>query len=165
MQEYRELKQYVEMYGLHCDGIEGDLNAILAYAEDNEIEEQLAWLITQLMQTKIRNLRRVLNTAQSEIPTIFYGNSNFCAPKKKDRTTPEEQDFLNKLTCKYLLGMELSEDDIKTAKETIPNRVRPFFLYHPFEEWLGAKYDIRYKEDEDVTKAWSKSTSLEEGEE
>ena len=164
MQEYRELKQYVEMYGLHYDGIEGDLNAILAYAEDNEIEEQLAWLITQLMQTKIRNLRRVLNTAQSEIPSIFYGNSNFRAPKKKDRTTPEEQDFLNRLTCKYLLGMELSEDDIKTAKETIPNRVRPFFLYHPFEEWLGAKYDIRYKEDEDVTKAWSKSTSLEEGE-
>lgn len=162
MQEYRELKQYVEMYGLHCDGIEGDLNAILAYAEDNEIEEQLAWLITQLMQTKVRNLRRVLNTAQSEIPSIFYGNSNFHAPKKKDRTTPEEQDFLNRLTCKYLLGMELSEDDIKTAKETIPNRVRPLFVYHPFEEWLETKYGIRYKEDKDVTKAWSKSTSLEE---
>lgn len=164
MQEYRGLKQYIEMYEPHCDGIERDLNAILAYAEDNEIEEQLAWLITQLMQTKIRNLRHVLNTAQSEIPTIFYGNSNFHAPKKKDRTTPEEQDFLNRLTCKYLLGMELSEDDIKTAKETIPNRVRPLFVYHPFEEWLEAKYGIRYKEDEDVTKAWSKSTSLEEGE-
>lgn len=164
MQEYRELKQYVEMYRLHCDGIEGDFNAILAYAEDNEIEEQLAWLITQLMQTKIRNLRRVLNTAQSEIPSIFYGNSNFRALKKKDRTTPEEQDFLNRLTCKYLLGMELSEDDIKTAKETIPNRVRPLFVYRPFEEWLNAKYGIRYKEDEDVAKARSKSTSLEGGE-
>lgn len=162
MQEYRGLKQYIEMYEPHCDGIECDLNAILAYAEDNEIEEQLAWLITQLMQTKIRNLRRVLNIAQSEIPSIFYGNSNLHAPKKKDRTTPEEQDFLNRLTCKYLLGMELSEDDIKTAKETIPNRVRPLFVYHPFEEWLEAKYGIRYKEDEDVTKAWSKSTSLEE---
>ena len=140
----KPLKEYVNMQKLTG---KTDLEIICHYIIDNDIELECVDLINRLLKAQIHKRDSILGRSRSWLPTLFKNvgiNAKNVGNRKS--TTREEQDFYNLLTARYLLDMDLLEGEIETAKQIIPNRNMPMFIFTDMLKWLDEKYGIRFKD-------------------
>ena len=115
---YKPLREYVFLQDLLQ---ENDIETIIRYLTENELELELVDIIVSLLKSSIHKKDDTLQRSRAWIPQLF-ANSSINTSKYVDlkkRTNADEQSLFDKLTAYYLLGMSIPEHDLEKAKEII----------------------------------------------
>lgn len=147
---HKPLLEYIKIKSLY--GWD-DIDCVLCWLKDNDMCLEMADLIVSLLKTEISKQQATLTQARVWLPTLFTAEKmNNRTVKQKSgiypKTTPEEQALFNRLTAYHLLDMDIPEEDLKRAKEIIPNRTVPFMFYATTLEWLKKRYNLEFKNDQ-----------------
>lgn len=115
-----------------------DIQVIKAFFELNDLEEDGIDIISNLAKSKINKIKNRYAVAEMWICMLpskyLYENYDL-----------DIADHLHTLELNYLInGGELSTDQLKWAKENIPNIKEPQTYFRPLIEWLGKK-EIQFK--------------------
>ena len=116
-----------------------DLQIIKAYFELNDVEADGIDIISELTKSKINKIKNKYEVTEAWICTLpskyLYENYEL-----------DIADRLHRLELDYLMnGCELSEKQLKWAKENVPNIKMPECYFQPLIAWLGEK-EINFKE-------------------
>ena len=115
-----------------------DLQIIKAYFELNDLEADGIDIISELTKSKINNIKNryaVAETWVCMLPSKYlYENYEL-----------DIADHLHRLELDYLMnGGELSDKQLKWAKENVPNIRMPECYFQPLIAWLEDR-EIRFK--------------------
>lgn len=115
-----------------------DLQIIKAYFELNDLEADGIDIISELTKSKINNIKNryaVAETWVCMLPSKYlYENYEL-----------DIADRLHRLELDYLMnGGELSDKQLKWAKENVPNIRMPECYFQPLIAWLEDR-EIRFK--------------------
>ena len=143
MWDKKSLKEYVDNQ-IYTG--ESDFEIIARYLLENQLESEGIDLITMILKGRIKEQQRTIDNARSWIPTMISNSRANRTGKPEYRTTEDEEMMFTKLTCKYILEMDLSEEEIERAKEVFTNRKCPKVIFMPMVEWLAKKYKIKFKD-------------------
>lgn len=115
-----------------------DIQVIKAFFELNDLEEDGIDIISNLAKSKINKIKNRYAIAETWICMLpskyLYENYDL-----------DIADHLHTLELNYLInGGELSTDQLKWAKENVPNIKEPQVYFRPLIEWLGKK-EIQFK--------------------
>lgn len=107
-----------------------DLQLIREFLIENDLEEESAQMITDLLKSrieKIKNKHRMCEEWASYLPSEYlYENYDL-----------ETASFLHHLELNFLsFGGELNSQALNTAKERVPKIKRPKVYFNPLVEWL-----------------------------
>ena len=116
-----------------------DLQIIKAYFELNDLEADGIDIISELTKSKINNIKNryaVAETWVCMLPSKYlYENYEL-----------DIADRLHRLELDYLMnGGELSDKQLKWAKENVPNIRMPECYFQPLIAWLEDR-EIRFKQ-------------------
>ena len=140
------LSEYVKMQELTG---ESDADLILRFLSENETEEEMVDAIVRLLKISINKKDQILNQSRVWIPEIVGFRKANRSKRVNTRTSSErEQILFDRLTCYFLLGMDIPDSVLEEAKSIIPNRERPFVIFNPMLEWLKEKYGIEFFKEE-----------------
>ena len=119
---------------------ESDLEIIYLWFVDNDLEADGIELLAGLSKSKIEKLDAVLNNARVWIPN----NPN---PTDKDGNRYPEliERNLIRIIQYFQLQMDLPDTILEWAKEKIPTIYEPSIFFRPAQDWLEAKYGIKFK--------------------
>ena len=138
MGENVSLKKLVDSQYMTCMT---DLDIIKAWFIYNNREQDGIILISDLSKSKTDKLEKTLGSARMWIPVL---------PGIFDSLKTEvSEEFALKFTTianEYLLGMQLSDNLLEWAKETIPKLKTPKTIFRPALEWLKDEYGIEFKD-------------------
>ena len=115
-----------------------DIQVIKAFFELNDLEEDGIDIISNLTKSKINKIKNRYAIAETWICMLpskyLYENYDL-----------DIADHLHILELNYLInGGELSTDQLKWAKENVPNIKEPQVYFRPLIEWLEKK-EIQFK--------------------
>lgn len=115
-----------------------DIQVIKAFFELNDLEEDGIDIISNLAKLKINKIKNRYAVAETWICMLpskyLYENYDL-----------DIADHLHTLELNYLInGGELSTDQLKWAKENVPNIKEPQVYFRPLIEWLEKK-EIQFK--------------------
>lgn len=115
-----------------------DIQVIKAFFELNDLEEDGIDIISNLAKSKINKIKNRYAVAETWICMLpskyLYENYDL-----------DIADHLHTLELNYLInGGELSTDQLKWAKENVPNIKEPQVYFRPLIEWLEKK-EIQFK--------------------
>lgn len=115
-----------------------DIQVIKAFFELNDLEEEGIDIISNLAKSKINKIKNRYAIAETWICMLpskyLYENYDL-----------DIADHLHTLELNYLInGGELSTDQLKWAKENIPNIKEPQTYFRPLIDWLEKK-EIQFK--------------------
>ena len=115
-----------------------DLQIIKAYFELNDLEADGIDIISELTKSKINKIKNRYDVAETWVCMLpskyLYENYNL-----------DIADRLHRLELDYLMnGCELSDKQLKWAKENIPNIKMPECYFQPLITWLEER-EIRFK--------------------
>ena len=118
-----------------------DLEVIKAWFTYNHCEQEGLTLIADLSKSKVDKLENVLINARTWIPVLPSVTDNL-----KSEINEEFAKNFNKIVNIHLLDMELNDELLEWAKETIPKLKTPKTIFRPALEWLKDKYGIEFKD-------------------
>lgn len=115
-----------------------DIQVIKAYFELNDLESDGIDIISELTKAKINKIRHRYSMAETWVCMLpskyLYENYEI-----------DIADRLHRLELDYLMnGGELSDKQLKWAKENIPNIEMPECYFQPLIAWLEER-EIRFK--------------------
>ena len=115
-----------------------DLWIIKAYFELNDLESEGIDIISELTKAKINKIKNRYETAETWVCMLpskyLYENYSL-----------DIADRLHRLELDYLMnGGELSDKQLKWAKENVPNIKMPECYFQPLITWLEGK-GIKFK--------------------
>lgn len=115
-----------------------DLQIIKAYFELNDLEADGIDIISKLTKSKINKIKNKYAVAETWV----------CMLPSKYLYETYSLDIANRLhglELDYLMnGCELSDKQLKWAKENVPNIKMPKYYFHPLIVWLEEK-GIKFK--------------------
>ena len=114
-----------------------DIQIIKAYFELNDLESSGIDIISELTKTKIKKIKNKYETAETWVCMLpskyLYENYSL-----------DIADRLHRLELDYLMnGGELSDKQLKWAKENVPNIKMPECYFQPLITWLEER-EIRF---------------------
>ena len=110
------------------------------FCQKNREEDGLD-LISNLNKSKVNKLSKTIDYVRTWLPClpdVYEAN--------KGKITKEHAKLLNQITRIHLLGNDLSDTILNTAKEVIPTIDTPSVIFIPMVEWLKDKYQIEFKD-------------------
>ena len=115
-----------------------DIQIIKAYFELNDLESEGIDIISELTKAKINKIKNKYAVAETWVCMLpskyLYENYSL-----------DIADRLHRLELDYLMnGGELSDKQLKWAKENVPNIKMPECYFQPLITWLE-KREIRFK--------------------
>lgn len=120
-----------------------DIEIIKAWFIDNDKESEGINLMAELSKSKFDKVYLQLKNAQTWIPIVpdvYESNKS-----TKYKVSEEEGKYLNKITQRFLLGLDLNDDLLNWAKINIPNMNTPTVIFAPMVKWLKDKYKIKFR--------------------
>lgn len=127
---------------------ETDLEIILKWFTENNLEQEGLELIPKLAKSKSDKLEEVLNYAKSWIPNIIIPIPKQSKGAKKihyyDVTTTHNLSLI--VQCS-ILNVELPSYLKEWAEKTIPTMNTPTLFFMPATVWLKDRYNIQFKDD------------------
>jgi len=127
---------------------ETDLEVILKWFIENNLEQEGLELIPKLAKSKSDKLEEVLNYARSWIPnTIIPLPKRSKGAKKIHYYDAPTTHNLSLIVQCSILKVELPPYLKEWAEKTIPTMDTPTLFFMPTVEWLKDKYNIRFKDD------------------
>lgn len=120
-----------------------DIDIIKAWFIDNDKESEGINLMAELSKSQFDKIYLQLKNAQTWIPIVpdvYESNKS-----TKYKVSEEEGKYLNKITQRFLLGLELNDDLLNWAKNNIPNMNTPTVIFAPMVKWLKDKYKIKFR--------------------
>ena len=136
MKTLQELLNAYKSFGM------SDMEIIQNYFIQNDLESDALSMIPALAAAKSDKVQKKFDYART-------WSLNFCHPcdNKGKRFDQNTEDKLERLVTYHLFDIDIPEDMLKWAKETIPTMNMPSIFFVPAVEWLGKKYDIYFKND------------------
>lgn len=119
-----------------------DIDIIKTWFIDNDKESEGINLMAELSKSQFDKIYLQLKNAQTWIPIVpdvYESNKS-----TKYKVSEEEGKYLNKITQRFLLGLELNDDLLNWAKNNIPNINTPTTIFVPMAKWLKSKYKIEF---------------------
>lgn len=119
-----------------------DIDIIKTWFIDNDKESEGINLMAELSKSQFDKVYLQLKNAQTWIPIVpdvYESNKS-----TKYKVSEEEGKYLNKITQRFLLGLELDDDLLNWAKNNIPNINTPSVIFVPMVKWLKGKYKIEF---------------------
>ena len=116
-----------------------DIQIIKAYFELNDLESEGIDIISELTKAKINKIKNKYEVAETWVCMLpskyLYENYSL-----------DIADRLHRLELDYLMnGGELSDKQLKWAKENVPNIKMPECYFQPLIAWLEER-EIRFKQ-------------------
>ena len=131
----KQLKDYIELQKF--TGMT-DMEIIISYFIDNDIEEEAMELSHNLAKSKIEKLKdrqKIIKSWAYNIPSDYL--------YKKYSLDIASQ--LHRIELDYIVNGEVTNSRLEWAKENLPNIKEPGVYFQPCIEWL-AKQGIKFKE-------------------
>lgn len=130
------LKTIVEMFGNSLS----DIRLIQEWFTQNNQEAEGLKLVSELAQSQLNKVERKYDYARTWIP-VKVDMRDVC----QDKDTGEK---LNRLIDYQILGLELPDELLKWARDTIPTMRMPSLFFMDTAKWLDERWGIRFKEGE-----------------
>ena len=118
-----------------------DLEIIKLWFVFNNCEQEGISIIAELSKSKTDKLERILINARSWIPILPDVIDNL-----KTEVNEEFAKNFSKIVNIHLLGMELNDELLEWAKDTMPKLKTPKTIFRPALEWLKNTYGIEFKD-------------------
>lgn len=128
------LKDLTEMFGKTLT----DMQIIKEWFTRNNQEAEGLKLVSELAQSQLNKVERKYDYARTWIP-VKVDMSNVCPDKDIARK-------LDKIINYQILGLEIPDDLLKWAKETIPTMKMPSMFFIDTAKWLDERFGIKFKE-------------------
>lgn len=128
------LKDLTEMFGK----ILSDMQIIKEWFTRNNQEAEGLKLVSELAQSQLNKVERKYDYARTWIP-VKVDMSNVCPDKDIARK-------LDKIITCQILEIEIPDDLLKWAKETIPTMKMPSMFFIDTAKWLDERFGIKFKE-------------------
>lgn len=131
------LKTIVEMFGNSLS----DIRLIQEWFTQNNQEAEGLKLVSELAQSQLNKVERKYDYARTWIP-VKVDMYDVCEDKDVARK-------LDKIINFQILGIELPDDLLKWARDTIPTMKMPSQFFMDTAKWLDEWFGIKFKEDEE----------------
>lgn len=133
----KTLKEYIVMQKLTG---ESDMEIILSYFIDNDMEEKAMEVCHKLAKSKIEKMKlreHIIKEWAYYIPSEYlYENYPLNIATQ-----------LHRIELDYIVNGAVTESRLEWAKENIPNIKRPYCYFQPCIEWMENK-GIKFAPDE-----------------
>ena len=129
------LKDLTEMFGSTLS----DMQIITEWFTRNNQEAEGLKLVSELAQSQLNKVERKYDYARTWIP-VKVDMSDVCRDKDVARK-------LDKIINYQILEIEIPDDLLKWAKETIPTIKMPPLFFMDTAKWLDERFGIKFKED------------------
>ena len=129
------LKTIVEMFGNSLS----DIRLIQEWFTQNNQEAEGLKLVSELAQSQLNKVERKYDYARTWIP-VKVDMCDVCPDENVARK-------LDKIINCQILGLELPDDLLKWAKETIPTMKMPSLFFIDTVKWLDERFGIKFKGD------------------
>lgn len=130
------LKDLTEMFGKTLS----DMQIIKEWFTRNNQEAEGLKLVSELAQSQLNKVERKYDYARTWIP-VKVDMSDVCRDKDVARK-------LDKIINYQILEIEIPDDLLKWAKETIPTMKMPSLFFMDTAKWLDERWGIKFREDE-----------------
>lgn len=130
------LKDLIEMFGNTLT----DMQLIEEWFIRNNREAEGLKLVSELAQSQLNKVERKYDYARTWIP-IRVDMCDVCPNEDVARK-------LNKIIDYQILGLELPDNLLKWAKETIPTMKMPSLFFMDTAKWLDERFGIKFKDSE-----------------
>lgn len=130
------LRTIVEMFGDRLS----DIRLIKEWFVQNNQEAEGLKLVSELAQSQLNKVERKYDYARTWIP-VKVDMCDVCRDKDVARK-------LDKIINCQILGLELPDDLLKWAKETIPTIKMPSLFFMDTAKWLDERFGIKFKGEE-----------------
>lgn len=131
------LKDLIEMFGKALS----DMQLIREWFVQNNQEAEGLKLVSELAQSQLNKVERKYDYARTWIP-VKVDMCDVCEDKDVARK-------LDKIINFQILGIELPDDLLKWARDTIPTMKMPSLFFMDTAKWLDEWFGIKFKEDEE----------------
>lgn len=128
------LKDLTEMFGKTLS----DMQIIKEWFTRNNQEAEGLKLVSELAQSQLNKVERKYDYARTWIP-VKVDMSDVCRDKDVARK-------LDKIINYQILEIEIPDDLLKWAKETIPTMKMPSLFFMDTAKWLDERFGIKFKE-------------------
>ena len=128
------LKGLIEKFG---DTL-SDMQLIKEWFTRNNQEAEGLKLVSELAQSQLNKVERKYDYARTWIP-VKVDMCDVCPDKDIARK-------LDKIINYQILGLEIPDDLLKWAKETIPTMKMPSMFFIDTAKWLDERFGIKFKE-------------------
>lgn len=129
------LKTIVEMFGNSLS----DIRLIQEWFTQNNQEAEGLKLVSELAQSQLNKVERKYDYARTWIP-VKVDMCDVCPDKDVARK-------LDKIINCQILGLELPDDLLEWARDTIPTMKMPLLFFMDTAKWLNERFGIRFKKD------------------
>lgn len=129
------LKDLTEMFGNTLS----DMQIIKEWFARNNQEAEGLKLVSELAQSQLNKVERKYDYARTWIP-VKVDMCDVCPDEDVARK-------LNKIINYQILGLELPDNLLKWAKETIPAMKMPSLFFMDTVKWLDERFGIKFKGD------------------
>lgn len=127
------LKTIVEMFGNSLS----DIRLIQEWFTQNNQEAAGLELVSKLAQSQLNKVERKYDYARTWIP-VKVDMCDVCPDEDVARK-------LNKIINCQILGLELPDDLLKWARDTIPTMKMPSLFFMDTAKWLDERFGIKFK--------------------
>lgn len=128
------LKDLTEMFGKTLS----DMQIIKEWFTRNNQEAEGLKLVSELTQSQLNKVERKYDYARTWIP-VKVDMCDVCRDKDVARK-------LDKIINYQILEIEIPDDLLKWAKETIPTMKMPSLFFIDTAKWLDERFGIKFKE-------------------
>lgn len=128
------LKGLIEKFGNTLT----DMQLIEEWFIRNNQEAEGLKLVTELAQSQLNKVERKYDYARTWIP-VKVDMSDVCRDKDVARK-------LDKIINCQILGLELPNDLLKWARDTIPTMKMPSLFFMDTAKWLDERFGIKFKD-------------------
>lgn len=128
------LKTIVEMFGNSLS----DIRLIQEWFTQNNQEAEGLKLVSELAQSQLNKVERKYDYARTWIP-VKVDMCDVCPDKDVARK-------LDKIINCQILGLELPDDLLEWARDTIPTMKMPLLFFMDTAKWLNERFGIRFKD-------------------
>lgn len=130
----KQLKEYIELQKF--TGM-SDMEIIISYFIDNDIEEEAMELSHNLAKAKIEKIRyrqNIIKTWAFSIPSEYL----------YEKYSVKIATMLHRIELDYIVNGEVTNGRLEWAKENLPNIKEPEVYFRPCIEWLEER-GIKFK--------------------